>query len=433
MKNFVFFLTLMVFAVSCAIPVKHVKSGTTGIKNGIFYTLPQTAIVLEIPIKTITYTKGDCYECLKEFLDAKLVSKLGKKESPVKEYSITTKQLSMSTLPVKDPSKIYFVSLKRHPTKDKGITFSYNEEGFLTAGEVTNTDKTFDIALAVVSAVAGLRTFEPKKDEGCKDNEKCKTKKDRFLALKAIRQKFLEEKYITDGKVLEIQVAALEAEEKGILSSILQVTETIDIVKARFLPANDMKEKILFEFKDDTGKLEFDKVFKEQDVVTTYANATISDKSLDKGYKISIADFTNQAEDIYSQMEHRKTVGANKYSENYIVYNVPKKTKVKLIDADGKILAAQTIDMPQRGGLGYLPTNLSKLSFDLDPNTGALRKISASSDALISSEKVGQVSDLATKLKPEKSDSLAALEKEKTYWENKKKISDAKKALGVEE
>lgn len=126
MKNITYFFLFFVSitALQAQINVMHVTDGTNlSDKQGVFYTLPNTLIKVDVKVLKTEYIAGPYSEYAARYLDLKDVN-----TSDYNVYEII--DLRLSTLAVPDPEQVYFAEITEKATKEgKSVLLSLSSSG----------------------------------------------------------------------------------------------------------------------------------------------------------------------------------------------------------------------------------------------------------------------------------------------------------------
>lgn len=126
MKNILFVAIglLISTGIGAQINVTHVEDGTKlNDKQGLFYALPRTLIVVDIQVKKTEYIAGPYAEYASRYLDLKDVN-----TSDYNEYEII--DMKVSSLGIPDPSQVYFAEITEKADKaDKAVLMALSESG----------------------------------------------------------------------------------------------------------------------------------------------------------------------------------------------------------------------------------------------------------------------------------------------------------------
>jgi hypothetical protein len=111
------------------------------------------------------------------------------------------------------------------------------------------------------------------------------------------------------------------------------------------------------------------------------------------------------------------------------VFNVPAYVTASLMKGNGSVSKSNLL-IAQLGNTSRLTHKVSKLSIELDPSTGEIKKMSGQNTAVgpDAVKKSGEtINNTISTFKKEKETELEALTKERQILEEKKKIMDLKK------
>jgi len=120
------FIILMISSdINAQINVQHVTGGLNiSNKQGLFYSLPQTAIQVDITINKTTNFAGPYADYAAKYLDLENVI-----STDQNKYEIT--EASMSTYAVPDPAQYYFIEFGDKAKDEKALLLSLSESGLI--------------------------------------------------------------------------------------------------------------------------------------------------------------------------------------------------------------------------------------------------------------------------------------------------------------
>ncbi|QDK77754.1 hypothetical protein EXU85_03740 [Spirosoma sp. KCTC 42546] len=402
--------------------VKRIESIPTETKNsegGLYYTLPMTVISVEIPVMRIVRDKGDnCWEeALKERLGTKdateLQSKWAANGDSYTFYKIKDEEIKITTRPVPDPSKVFYIELKNKWNKNRELTATLNELGQMTQSDMVNQDKTFDLVVQGVQSVAGIistlilpksaneQTGANLADPDTDDLTSFQKRKSDLKAVRAARTALIQQDDNAGSEgIFKRKLEELDKMEEALLSHLTfdetktQLILRMDILLNKPAANTDPTETInLFSLaKDGTPVLHAspDAGTYQNDYLRDFVTfAAQPDTAAQKVYKLVVSHtFKKQMADYISESTSASL------DNRGLSYNVPvwARTKVTLDGKkDGKTIpqktvAVATVVMPQWGKLAFLPEKSSSTGVEYDLNTGGIRKLSIKQPGLSASQ-----------------------------------------------
>jgi hypothetical protein len=412
-------LSLLLLCAALTVQGQTVTHITTpaSVYGGNIYTLPQVGLVINVPITTTTYTLGRDHKCgfANFYFDEEVLEALQaisdtayeeavkyyKKESkyeytepkPYKVYSL--EPLTVATKSQIDRSKVYQMSIRG---ADKAVKFTYDENGFLTSGSVSNNSNPVATVLNIVGKVVPLIAMwgptnygysSLRKEE--KDETVCPTRKRIFALLEQKEKLLLSMASYSD---LTDRLTAIDQQVQSLMHRIVRVTEQTTVTSFYVLPTA-VTQQPLFEYDDKANKLTISQNLNPRILSPSYNSAKVGVGSVtaENGYSLALTPLSEQSvSDYFKNQSGTDNEG--------LAYNVPKKMGVQ-IRKGTTISVNQTVDFPQFGTVGFMPQGLKKLEYTLDPNTGALREVASESKAWSNPDMIDQVSGIAKEFKKE--------------------------------
>jgi len=382
------------------------KSPTS--EQGIVYALPKTVLRIEIPVIQTTTVKGSLADCAKACLgtdDAIMAKEI--------TYRIGDPILSYSSRA--DEDHVYMVAVKGGPFENRDIELELSSKGLLTSAVSSVEDKSIDIAIqtvktaasvasvfisggAAASSVAGVskslstssylngylyrpqiveRFAEPQKSPCASCDPRAEEVLQALVDLRESRRKL-----ITGGSDAEISKEALETMlkaidvEEGKLVAEFMGTKTEKIWSAYFeIAPKDWKESHkLLAYGTKTGV----SVEKKHALNTEPAAFSGSGHTTSVVLSIETDDYQMAAT---VEKGYKPKPGVKGY-----YYRVPGSGTIRVHYGD-QLKLTETKPIAQYGTIAALPVSTGSLrkstyTLSLDPESGALTKLKASSQAL---------------------------------------------------
>lgn len=119
--------------------------------KGVVYALPKTVVGVELTFKKTTVTKGEFAAHTAKFFDIK------KDKYPLEDSTeFTVDSATIKSRQVADPTELYRVNITKEWMKDHHFALEFAEDGTLTKGEQTITNRRVDFFLNIFGSVASI-------------------------------------------------------------------------------------------------------------------------------------------------------------------------------------------------------------------------------------------------------------------------------------
>lgn len=414
------------------------------IKGEQTYILPKAAFLIEIPYIKTTLVSGKelgrstySQEQLEQFyakygLDSvkyKTVkdANLAKKKETI-IHKIIEDSIKITLKSVPDYTKIFYVDPDKGWNKNQTVSFTYGTDGILSEGESSLENKTFDIVVKSLSGVAaiagsfftGRGAVDSKGAPVVHKIENLDKALNKFEILERQNNydiyKDLKAKYEKEYEEVFGNYFYKEKKEAYVLKFLYipPVKKHSDIINS--------EKVVLFRFDKDSGKIFFSTGLENQIITKDQNFGPPSDKSY-------VLIFEKQQEQQLNYIEGRGD------DEKGFAFNIPLHVQVKLngvVDTN-KVIYYESAKIPQFGVTGYSKAKNKKLSFQLDPISGELKKLTIEGKA-VTTDQAASVSPLIIDaVKLAQGDSPATkLDNEVKELENIKKKRDLLKELEVQ-
>lgn len=396
------------------------------------YMLPKAAIQMEVTEFTKQFSKGNRWKSYtteellilskKYGLDSEIYMKFSNRDK-FTEYSIDEESIKLSIIPLPDFSKIFYTYPKKKWNISQSAAFTYGNDGILTDAETSYENRTADIIFKGVSTLASVAAAFKSAD-----NIK--------VTGSAVTIKELDD-ILTSYTILERQnnadiykdlKSAIEKKYAKAFAEIFYGVKTkMETAKLLYCPSKDanltydkIKSSELFELDKTNGKLYYNSGL-GTDIV--WVKNMEAKTNLSAPYKLNF----KLLDKSYQQMEYYETKPT---TTSYFGYNIPAKTLISLVTPTKEENLIDLYKIPQFGIVAYVNAKKMKLSFQLDPTTGELKKMSTETKA-ITDDQIGNagaaLNSIITTIKGD--DAAAKLEKEVKQLENEKKKRDLIKEL----
>lgn len=466
---------------SCStLDIVHVTNPSAGTENGVYYALPMTIVTVEVPVTKITRKPGRCLcedeemmrlkgEIIDIVIKAKKEPEKAKKEPELKDkawnaceelmFDATSSEryklgdLIISSYPVPDSSKIFFVTNKKNVFKKNNLSFVLNELAVLHSAEIKAEDRTLDVITQVVGSVASVAgkflkgtENDSSKLKGIKKSAEltpnkifCNSLRVEFDKLVSAKSKLIQnENSQTETGTFSRQLEEIDKAQQAIIAQFTYVeereTNTIKIDRL-VRPAQLATWIDLFTFNDVDGIAALP--IPKDSYTNLYTNSgsksfATSEKDM---YALRIETYTNQISNYAGTVLSSST----STSRAGLAYNIPRKAavavaKIKTETKDGKsivtpkIIASTNVIMPQFGTVAFLEKNQSLANIELDPLSGALRKVILENNA-ITTDQIKNIGTAAEGIAGLKKDELSDLQSEASRLEQKEKILKLKLSI----
>lgn len=406
---------------------KHASS-TSKINGDQAYILPKAAFSFEVLLMKTTIIPGDSINPnwnatqlsilkRKYGVDEKKYEKV-KGKKPSVSYDIAEDSLKVSIKAMPDYDKIYYVNPKAKWNKNQVVSFTYGTDGILTEGESSLENKTFDIVVKGLSGLSAIVGATFKDANGKSAEYKIPTN---IESLDNALKKFTKLEGQINYDIYKDLKARYEKEYSVIFAEkFYKEKKEIKVIKFIYIPSSATSVNAMipiFKLDKTKGTLVFNNALVNQII----AKEAIFDSNTGMSYNLYIEKVREQQSDYYTPRSDNNTGFA---------YNIPLSAYLKIISPEAEVLSYESVKIPQLGIVGFTNTRKEKLSFQLDPLTGELKKLSIEGKAILT-DQVGSVSPLVSDIISNvKGDSEATkLEKEVKQLENEVKKRNLLKEL----
>ena len=441
--------------------VYQVKSYPVGVDNNgkAFPKVPKKTLVYRLPRNKVTVNITKTEE---KITDGELKSVLSDSTcdipelkgvallSPKTTYVFSDPSFQLSAVP--DNSTIYSINVKSpwNPFASRSATLKAGVNGLVTDFASTATDESFDAVVSALQTVVGLSGSKIMAQgigvvpPGSSKDDKCNKAKDLVREWGDVENALSNlvrgetTATLSGVEIYDKMKTDLLAQRTAILANFIGVKEKSTTVysflfdpESQCTPVGGKCSYRLFDVV--TGAL-------DSSVTTTngkpyLTGADIGATPASQGLYLQIDKDT----DTNNFVKALKGNGAGK--SNGFVYRVPGSAKISLTRVDvtagnpiNKVIANQEMAIADYGKTRGLPrrfgwTKSEITELKLDPLLGSLVSVRING-ANLGSDEIDQLNQL---VKDHKSDTeLDDLKKELDYYETKKKLQDAKAALGIQ-
>lgn len=455
-------IVIIFFLIGCGtkVVVQHVKDKPIT-KDGVYYALPKSVVIVKMPIKRITKTKGDQAQCIK-YLDrvgftegeVKAIKDQDKKfdelpEGPREFVSFELGKPEISTIGVPDTDNIYLVEVDGGFLKKQNTLLKLTETGLITNFDITVTDQSLDLAIKTLevgaSIVSKVLTFGVLKAE----NGQCDNILNRIKEVEDARMSLLTSKAIvTNEATFNLLLKKLDENLTRYLNAIRGTTTAVEwTVTFRYIPEKNIKrnkeiskeiiehKQVLFEIPD---KCKLSIITGQDDIPVPgiFAKETKTSRHCEEGKSIISLVIARQSTGFADIVEQNSLKDS---PEHGVRYRIPAEASAKIIkhnvSSSGSgykesttLIATNKLQISQFGTVVALPPSTGpgetgyKIEFYTD--TGSLKSLGATS-ATISPETIGKLGTAVEKV----IDTARTREKEKLTLER----DELKLQLEIEE
>ncbi|WP_281234857.1 hypothetical protein [Flavobacterium gelatinilyticum] len=425
------------------------------------YILPKVALVVEVQCIATTFSKGTLFDD-QNYTDLEIaqyairygVDKIiykGIKKGDSTSYKIIDDSIKISMKSVPDYSKIFYVNPNKRWYKDQRVSFTYSTDGILSEGESSAENKSFDLVVKGLSGVASIAgSFFMGKSILSKSDPVVY----KIPALEEALAKFDLLGTQSNYEIYkDLKNRYQKAYDEVFARYFYKEKKEVKIMKFLYVPSSVKPETIkdslrtaLFAF--DKGKITLNKELKNEILAKDGQFGDMGQFGyflvFERNREQQLNYFTERGEDelgfAYNiplnvqlklvKIEEKKASKENKKTEENKKIVDKEKTEAKEKTA---VLYYEQVKIPQYGAVGYSKAKNKKLSFQLDPLTGELKRLTIEGKA-VSADQVGSIAPVAVDaVKLAKGDSAATkLENEVKELENMKKKRDLIKELEVQ-
>ncbi|MFA5972695.1 MAG: DUF4831 family protein [Lentimicrobiaceae bacterium] len=376
-KAFLFFLLIIsISGINAQINVNKVgSSGIPSVSDGLFYSLPQTVIQVDIIVKKIQKVKGPFAEYANQMLGLSMVT-----SSNSTEYELKDVRLTSFTEP--DPTEYYFIQIPEKQKDRKAIELFLTDEGVIsgigTKGKITKDQNERSINLS--SSGIDIPEFA---------NPSVVERTDTVIKRISLDSTNIEQKFFRKtSAVKSVEQKAREAAE-----FILKLDESIYNLINGYQEVNYDKGAMEFMYNQmNSMKKDYLELFKG---VTSISNETFSfyyiahkDDPSETLCRFSISKgilpITSASGDLV-QMEatslnkthllksETEKLAISQRDSHGIFYRIPEKAIVAF-KVGGQVKLETRFVINQLGVVTFLPAS-SLRNISIDNNTGTLRRV----------------------------------------------------------
>jgi hypothetical protein len=396
--------------------------------SGFWYALPKNIIVVEVPVKRTAYKRLKCFDTVDKAFPYLKLSETYDKGSSI-TYSLS--KVALSTKAVPDIQKVYELEPSKQFFRNFKYQFVYSDLGVLSSAELQNENKTFDAIIESIGAVTSVASSFAPKGLNTNSADICDKVIELLSTIQTSRLDLISKENRGTKEVLEKQLDQLDLAEAGVIDGFVVEKATKEVVlRFNFEPGTGNMTQDLFRFSSSGG------VSGLSTVARGYSSFSVSDNVLAEILDASptgkeeVVSVSIGAVDLTTQLAGSALLQQGGKSLSGFVFNVPVQCNV-VVKKGTTSIARTDLMIAQLGSVSRITHKIGKLSVELDPTTGALKKISGENTAVADAaiKKAGTAASGsvdAVKKITEKDTELELLIKERQILEEKKKIKDLK-------
>lgn len=386
-------LAVAALAVGCATrhPVYPVSESSG--KQGVFYSLPYTRLLVSVPTARIDTAPGHLKDLAECFFGPRATSQMIEKAAT--KYVVDLSKATVEVQQVPDPKATFLVEMTAGPLQRKTLEMQLNEMGLITDAKSEVEDKTFEVAMKVIqtaAAVAKAGVTDAKVAAGLVS--RCGALKSaqpgawaeaeravaRLASIQTARETLLGQPPEHVDKIyLKELLAVLDAEEKDILAAFFGSAKiTPWLAQFEIDPGERGSAKgtvNVLKWSSDEG------IMLEQGTTPlskpAFSLLTSSTKPLST-ISIEVTEVAGMADTIVKYWTARK--------KNGFYYRIPGEATVRFL-VDNEEQKRQHVAIAQFGTSAALPVSLGSLlksnyAVGYHPTTGALKSVVSGSEPL---------------------------------------------------
>ncbi|MDQ7959809.1 DUF4831 family protein [Flavobacterium lindanitolerans] len=411
MKKIITLFAIILLWSCSTVRTSQLNSTATSTKNGFYYALPKTILIVSFEIEKKTVEDGDFSKYARCF-DIK------KKDSSGTSFKI--KNIEITSRSILDETKVYQMNMSRNFLNKNDFSLEYSKEGELTSSDIKNENQIIPLISTIVNyatLVPGLATLkgDEKKafttglDLCSKTEEKeyrlAKEKYDRIIQYESMQDKILENSDGSGKEVVDFKLQKVKQLRDELLSDFTGKITTKTV-------------KVQFE-------IDPEKMITKKNNVITYNKIMLLSVNKTEGIKMA-PEFSNYVntgfennqitptETMYVQVQKiekgiGEAVGTNNKREGKasFYYNIPAETRfqiLKITNSTSTVEKQTDLMIPQYGIVAAAPSNMKNTTFKLHPGLGSILSVSGTT-ATVDLEKLNAIpekaSDILDKFKKE--------------------------------
>ncbi len=375
-KFIIISLLLLLFITSISfgqrVDVQNVTNSFSLKRDGIFYALPKTILVVEIEVKKTVYTppKGAKKENTLDSAYLKIING----EIFVKDSVIEISNYSISTKSTQDLDQVFLLNPKKKWNKKTNIAFSLSEQGIIQGSEVSIEDKTFDLVTEGLSSIASIASAVLGGAVGAKPISDKRTLEN-LLDKRA--NLITSTSYGGDGEAIKFQIKELD---KMIESEMAKLIGSKKITTATFRFEIDLdcteRSYELLKVISSGHSLGIHLIPENKNDHILYPQKFIAKK--DSGNVLRV-EISNSSVSSYGQLI--KNLGASNETKRGLAYRIPKNKIIKIVfEKEDKLISS--IPIAQCGSIAYLPYKMDKVNIKYYESLGSLKSVSAEAGSI---------------------------------------------------
>ena len=349
-------------------------------KEGVFYYLPETRLIVDITVKETHYLKGPFSQYSAKFTGISNVITENKTE-----YAIEDMELNSFAVP--DTSKLFYIETGQMKNKDEFL-LSLNEYGCITALNVSLTETSDENSMnaenesnnSTLPVNVGFEHFATGNTQVKTDTIIEKIILDTVTIEKQILQHSIIEKSLEDKAKDAADYIRLISENKmNLISGYQEVDYDLSTFNAMLGEINRMQQEYLTLFTGKTVEytrhyriyIDPDKAVENNFIFSFYSTEGVSETEdslfTDNMYYYQLIpeDRTNAVTTTISNTKKNKNKG--------LACNIPETCVFIIKNGNGTVMLMEKVAVCQLGAIIYLPSSIRQIL--LDPASGSVRRI----------------------------------------------------------
>ncbi|HPS82696.1 MAG TPA: DUF4831 family protein [Bacteroidales bacterium] len=349
-------------------------------KEGVFYYLPETRLIVDITVKETHYLKGPFSQYSAKFTGISNVITENKTE-----YAIEDMELNSFAVP--DTSKLFYIETGQMKNKDEFL-LSLNEYGCITALNVSLTETSDENSMnaenesnnSTLPVNVGFEHFATGNTQVKTDTIIEKIILDTVTIEKQILQHSIIEKSLEDKAKDAADYIRLISENKmNLISGYQEVDYDMNTFNAMLGEINRMQQEYLTLFTGKTVEytrhyriyIDPDKAAEDAFIFSFYSTEGVSETE-DSLYTDNMYYYQLIPEN--RTVAVTTTISNTKKNKNKgLAYNMPETCVFIIRNGNGEVMLMEKVAVCQLGVINYLPSSVRHIL--LDPASGSVRRI----------------------------------------------------------
>jgi Domain of unknown function (DUF4831) len=431
----IFLISILSACTTRLAEVKQVNENDKLDSHGFFYSLPKTAIRIEIPIKRAIKKPGPLFVDNDNFYQQANSIGLSKNKINKKletKYSIGDPIISSFSLP--DPDATFFVKMDSQPTEELILEMELTESGLMERAKSESTNRLLDIGVKTLEAGASIAGNFIKYGGMTSKRDLLDAQIEQIKEIRKSKYDLISGNSVgvTGGmpaETLKLMISELNKEEKRLLNAIQGTKEEKEwIAIFEFIPTTKTDQAKFLSITDD-GTLSISPTCVN---CASYPFGKVLQGNTDELEVFLITKAQRQPADIL------KTLNINLKENGSFYYRIPLQTEIQIFKKE-KLLSSKSILVAHLGPKYQLAKKFQSRTGSIElfvyTNTGAIKKINNTAkpfDAETAIETLGTSAANLSEIILKGDDEITKLEREKEILELKKAIRDLEKDLDSE-